>query len=169
MINFSYYILSAEIIVISLGTVATASLLSQFTVLSIIAVVMTVGVYGLVALIVKIDDAGLYLIKQHQPPSLACYFGRFLLGLAPYLMKTLSIVGTLAMFMVGGGILSHGMHFVAQKIDSIGQIINAMLVTWLHWLAPAVLNGLFGFGVGLVVVVCMMAGLKMKQRWFKNP
>ncbi|OUL56157.1 DUF808 domain-containing protein [Pseudoalteromonas ulvae] len=162
------FILSAEIIVISLGTVATASLLSQFTVLSIIAVAMTVGVYGLVALIVKIDDAGLHLIKHHQPPSLACYFGRFLLGFAPYLMKTLSIVGTLAMFMVGGGILSHGVHAVAETIDSMAQVINGLLVTWLHWLAPAVLNSVFGFIVGLIVVACMMAGLKMKARWFKK-
>ena len=94
------FILSAEIVVISLGTVAAASFLTKVTVLSVIAVAMTVGVYGFVALIVKIDDIGLYLTEQAT--KFKQRIGRGLLTFAPILMKTLSVVGTAAMFLVGG-------------------------------------------------------------------
>lgn len=105
------FILSAEIIVIALGTVQEAPFSSQVTVVSLIALIMTVGVYGLVAGIVKLDDAGLHLIKDTADHAWAGFkrsLGRGLLAFAPLLMKTLSIVGTLAMFMVGGSILVHG-------------------------------------------------------------
>ena len=92
------FILSAEIVVISLGTVATAAFMTKVTVLSVIAIVMTVGVYGFVAMIVKIDDLGLYLTQQAS--ALKNKIGRGLLAFAPILMKTLSIVGTIAMFLV---------------------------------------------------------------------
>jgi len=100
------FILSAEIIVISLGTVAAASFGRQVAVLSTIAIVMTVGVYGLVAGIVKLDDAGLWLISRASAAAKA--LGRGILVFAPWLMKALSVFGTAAMFLVGGGILVHG-------------------------------------------------------------
>lgn len=147
------FILSAEIIVISLGTVAGASLFSQFTVLSIIALIMTIGVYGIVALIVKIDDAGLYLLTHNPPKSVAALFGTSLVNSAPYLMKTLSVVGTLAMFMVGGGILTHGLHLVSDWINHVSALLSPFLTNWLEWVVPALLNGIFGFLAGLLVVV----------------
>ncbi len=97
------FILSAEIVVITLGTVATATLMTKVSVLSVIAVVMTIGVYGLVGMIVKIDDLGLYLTEQST--SFKQTIGRGLLAFAPILMKLLSIVGTIAMFLVGAGLL----------------------------------------------------------------
>lgn len=120
------FILSAEIIVISLGTVASASFGTQFAVLSAIAIVMTVGVYGLVAGIVKLDDLGLYLSRKSNP--LAQRFGKILLQAAPWLMKALSVLGTAAMFLVGGGIITHGIapahHFIEQQGAFLGALIN---------------------------------------------
>lgn len=102
------FILSAEIVVISLGTVADRALSIQVAVLCGIGALMTIGVYGLVSAIVKIDDVGLYLISKKTTMSLA--IGQGLLTFAPLLMKTLSVSGTIAMFLVGGGIISHGLH-----------------------------------------------------------
>lgn len=101
------FVLSAEIIAITLGTVAGATFSQQVIVLCGIAIVMTVGVYGIVAGIVKLDDLGFYLARKRS--ALAQSLGRGIVSAAPYLMKTLSVVGTLAMFMVGGGILTHGL------------------------------------------------------------
>jgi predicted DNA repair protein MutK len=100
------FILSAEIIAITLGTVADAPFGTQVTVVAGIAAIMTVGVYGLVAGIVKLDDGGLYLSRSDSAPVRA--FGRGILTAAPWLMKFLSVAGTAAMFLVGGGILTHG-------------------------------------------------------------
>ncbi|MDM1780308.1 DUF808 domain-containing protein [Acinetobacter sp. 10FS3-1] len=146
------FILSAEIVVISLGTVATATFGTKVMVLSVIAILMTVGVYGFVAMIVKIDDLGLYLTKQAS--SLKQSIGRGLLAFAPKLMKTLTIVGTIAMFLVGGGIISHGVpllhHFMegsvdyAEHIPTVGTIVGA--------LTPTLINLVIGFIAGLVVL-----------------
>ena len=100
------FVLSAEIIVITLGTVATAPFLTQFTVLAGIAVLMTIGVYGVVALIVKLDDFGFYLNRREN--AVAKAIGMKIVNAAPYLMKGLTIAGTAAMFLVGGGIIVHG-------------------------------------------------------------
>lgn len=158
------FILSAEIVVISLGTVATASFITQLSVLSIIAIAMTVGVYGFVALIVKIDDIGLHLTEQTS--NLKQKIGRGLLVFAPILMKTLTIVGTIAMFLVGGGIINHAVpwmhHFsedtveYVQEIPSIGNIVGA--------LAPTSLNLLIGFIAGLLV---LLAVNMVKKIWPK--
>ena len=115
------FVLSAEIIVITLGSVAAAPFLSQVAVLAGIAVIMTVGVYGLVAGIVKLDDAGLYLSRREGQglAALQRRLGGLVLTAAPWLMKTLSVVGTAAMFLVGGGILSHGvppLHHLAEGL-----------------------------------------------------
>ena len=159
------FILSAEIVVISLGTVATASFITQLSVLSVIAIVMTVGVYGFVALIVKIDDIGLHLTEQTS--NLKQKIGRGLLVFAPILMKTLTIVGTIAMFLVGGGIINHAVpwmhHFsedtveYVQEIPSIGNIIGA--------LAPTSLNLLIGFIAGLLVLLAVNV---VKKIWPKS-
>ncbi len=111
------FVLSAEIIVISLGTVATATFTKQASVVTAIAVIMTVGVYGLVAGIVKLDDLGLYLLQK--PGSGARKMGHGILWFAPKLMKTLAIVGTAAMFMVGGGILVHGWPWLHHAVDAL--------------------------------------------------
>jgi hypothetical protein len=106
------FVLSAEIIVITLGTVAASPFLTQLTVLAGIAVLMTIGVYGVVALIVKLDDFGLYLSQYSN--SLARKIGTSLVNAAPYLMKGLTIAGTAAMFLVGGGIIVHGIPPLAE-------------------------------------------------------
>ncbi|MFW1959854.1 DUF808 domain-containing protein [Acinetobacter johnsonii] len=146
------FILSAEIVVISLGTVAAATFSTKVMVLSVIAILMTVGVYGFVAMIVKIDDLGLYLTQQVS--SFKQSIGRGLLAFAPKLMKTLTIVGTIAMFLVGGGIISHGVpllhHFTegsvdyAEHIPTVGSIIGA--------LTPTLINLVIGFVAGLIVL-----------------
>ena len=109
------FVLSAEIIVITLGTVAASPFLTQLSVLAGIAVLMTIGVYGLVAGIVKLDDFGLYL--SHFSSSLPRKIGTILVNAAPYLMKFLAIAGTAAMFLVGGGILAHGIPGLGEAIQ----------------------------------------------------
>ncbi|PHX45299.1 hypothetical protein AO284_36115, partial [Pseudomonas sp. NZIPFR-PS2] len=113
------FILSAEIIAITLGTVADAPLTQQVIVLSGIAIVMTVGVYGLVAGIVKLDDLGLWLTQK--PGQAARSIGGAILRAAPYMMKSLSVIGTAAMFLVGGGILTHGLPVVHHWIETVSQ------------------------------------------------
>ncbi|MDB5745937.1 MAG: hypothetical protein JWP72_785 [Massilia sp.] len=155
------FILSAEIIVISLGTVAQMPFMQQVAVLVIIAVAMTIGVYGLVAGIVKIDDAGLYLSKK--PSSAAQAFGRMLLAAAPRLMKLLSIVGTAAMFMVGGGIISHNWellhHYSEGMAAYLGEVPGVGGV--LHFLSPVLFDALVGVLVGAIVLLVVTLVSKM--------
>jgi len=139
------FILSAEIIVIALGAAAGATLLEKTLVLSIIAIAITVGVYGLVAGIVKIDDLGLYLTKKDS--EFQQKIGSFLLAAAPKLMKFLSIAGTLAMFLVGGGILVHGISFLHHKVDDLAHLTGMF-----DGLTTMLLNGLVGLVVGVVLV-----------------
>lgn len=113
------FVLSAEIIVITLGVVATTSLLNQIMVLVIIAMIMTVGVYGLVACIVKLDDLGFILRDKKRPIK---DIGLLLIGTAPILMRVLSIVGTIAMFLVGGGILGHGISAIHHYTEHLSLI-----------------------------------------------
>lgn len=152
------FILSAEIIVIALGTVATAAFSSQVAVLTTIAVLMTVGVYGLVAGIVKLDDAGLHLNQKTGDGLFAGMqrgIGKALLVSAPYLMKSLSIIGTAAMFMVGGGILTHGIpplhHFIENTAHSAGTIpgIGGVLAA----VTPTLLDAIAGIIAGAIVLV----------------
>jgi predicted DNA repair protein MutK len=147
------FILSAEIIVISLGTVAAASFGKQVAVLSTIAIVMTVGVYGLVAGIVKLDDAGLWLLSRGSGAAKA--LGRGILLFAPWLMKALSVFGTAAMFLVGGGILVHGIpgiegfiHLISDGAGKTGGLLVAMLADGVLGVAAggAVLAGVTVFG-----------------------
>ena len=151
------FILSAEIIVITLGTVAAATFARQVSVLVGISIIMTVGVYGLVAGIVKLDDAGLYLSRQSAAWQQS--LGRGILTAAPWLMKTLSVVGTAAMFLVGGGILLHG-------IPALGHAVEALTAN-LGWLG-AVVSSLAGAVAGLLAgggVVLLFTGWKrLRQR-----
>lgn len=152
------FVLSAEIIVITLGTVADASLGKQFAVLSAIAAIMTVGVYGLVAAIVKFDDAGLYLSKR--PAWFLRSLGEGILRAAPLLMKTLSVVGTAAMFMVGGGILMHGVPVASEWLPHLSKTAGSLPVGVLLEVAtPLFLNALAGVLAGaLALALVSVAG-----------
>lgn len=139
------FILSAEIIVIALGSAIGATLLEKSLVLSIIAIAITVGVYGLVAGIVKMDDLGLYLMKQTGNAKQK--IGEFLLSAAPKLMKFLSIAGTLAMFLVGGGILVHGIDFLHHEVEDLAHLTGVF-----EDITTMLLNALVGLIVGVIVV-----------------
>jgi hypothetical protein len=150
------FILSAEIIVITLGTVAAATFGKQVAVLSAIAIVMTIGVYGFVAGIVKLDDAGLWLVSREAGASKA--LGRGIIAFAPWLMKALSVVGTAAMFLVGGGILVHGTPgvegFIHHLTDAAGKT-GALLLSML-------MDGVVGVAAGGVVVAVVAGYRKMR-------
>ncbi len=151
------FILSAEIVVISLGTVADVSLGTRVAVLTAIAALMTVGVYGLVAGIVKLDDLGLRLSRQS---GASAALGRGILRGAPYLMKSLSIAGTAAMFLVGGGILTHGIAPLEHLAETLGAREG-----WLFALAPTLLNAVVGIVAGglLVALVTLVRRLTPKR------
>ncbi|ENB2046854.1 TPA: DUF808 domain-containing protein [Vibrio alginolyticus] len=144
------FILSAEIIVIALGTVTGASLVTQILVVSLIAVIMTVGVYGLVAGIVKLDDLGLYLENRSNGKGWVAKVGGALVAFAPKLMKLLTIVGTAAMFLVGGGIVVHNVPAIHHFVEPI--IMNFSGHSVATAILPILLNGIIGFVAGLVVV-----------------
>lgn len=148
------FILSAEIIAITLGTVAGSDFVTRVTVLTLIALVMTIGVYGLVAGIVKLDDLGLYLSRK---AGAARAFGEGILKTAPWLMKGLSIAGTAAMFLVGGGILVHGFPPLAHALEALaeGPAQGAILF---------VLNALVGMVAGAIVLGAVTLG----QRLFRT-
>lgn len=139
------FILSAEIIVISLGTVAGQDFVTRLTVLVAIAVAMTVGVYGLVAAIVKLDDLGLYLTRRATAGAQAV--GRAILRAAPWMMKTLSVAGTAAMFLVGGSILEHGVPALHHLAEDFSGEAGA-------WRIPLsmLFDGLVGVAAGIVLV-----------------
>lgn len=143
------FILSAEIITITLGTVATAPLAQRITVLCLIAVAMTVGVYGLVAGIVKLDDAGLWLQRQRRAAVRA--LGAGMVRLAPRLMKFLSVAGTLAMFVVGGGILVHGIGPLYDVTQALAKDPT------LAWLLSVLADALVGVLAGALVLVTVSA------------
>ena len=153
------FILSAEIIAITLGTVAGAPFVQQLAVLSGIALVMTVGVYGLVAGIVKLDDLGLWLTRKAS--SAAQALGRGLVNATPWLMKGLSVAGTAAMFLVGGGILVHGVPFLHHASEGAG-ISAAQWPGGPVWsvLAPNGVNAL----VGIVAGALVLGGVMLVQR-----
>jgi predicted DNA repair protein MutK len=144
------FILSAEIIVIALGTVTGSSIVTQILVVSLIAVLMTIGVYGLVAGIVKLDDLGFYLERTSNGEGLKAKLGGALVAFAPKLMKMLAVVGTAAMFLVGGGIVVHNVPAVHHLIEPI--IMDFRGHTIATAIIPTLLNGLIGVIAGLVVV-----------------
>lgn len=149
-------ILSAEIIVITLGIVASEPFPTRVAVLVAIAALMTMGVYGLVAGIVKLDDAGLALSRRENRGARA--LGAAIVRAAPYLMKGLSIVGTAAMFLVGGGILTHGIPPLHHIAETLGDGA-------LGWLLPTLLHG----GVGLVAGALALAAVTGLERLRRKP
>lgn len=150
------FILSAEIVAITLGIVAEAPLLNQVLVLSGIALVVTIGVYGLVGLIVKLDDMGYWLAEKTS--VLAQALGKGLLVVAPWLMKSLSVIGTLAMFLVGGGIVVHGVAPLHHAIERFAQQQSAVVALIL----PTLLNLVLGFIIGAIVVLLVKAVAKVR-------
>jgi predicted DNA repair protein MutK len=162
------FILSAEIIVIALGTVAGEVFAKQATVVVGIALVMTVGVYGIVAGIVKMDDAGLYLSQRGGAAVRA--LGRVLLSAAPKLMKLLSVVGTAAMFMVGGGILVHGIpgtHDIVHHATEAAAAVPA-LGPVLGFVTPSLIDAVTGIVAGALALVVVTIGGKILGM-FKKP
>jgi hypothetical protein len=156
------FILSAEIIAITLGTVQNSPLATQVSVLGGIAVLMTVGVYGLVACIVKLDDGGLHLSEKAGQSVLARLqrsAGRGILLFAPYLMKSLSVAGTAAMFLVGGGILTHGIPAVHHLIEQWSLGAGAVMASVL----PLVLDAVTGVVAGAVVLACLTGVKRLRQ------
>jgi uncharacterized protein len=154
------FILSAEVIVIALGASAGATLTAQFGVLTVVAIAMTLGVYGFVAGIVKLDDLGLILQRRG---GASAPMGALLLALAPRLMKLLSWVGTLAMFLVGGGIVVHsfpavdhivgGIALLSGGIPHVGLVLDAAM--------PTIAGGVIGFALGCALLLLVWASVKL--------
>lgn len=143
------FILSAEIIVITLGIVKEQPFVQQLSVLIGIAILMTVGVYGLVGGIVKLDDLGLWLLKKQNATSQA--LGNFFLWVMPRLMKVLAFVGTLAMFLVGGSIIAHNLPG-SFGIHHLYEIVTGSVPAWLSALASMVLDLVIGALMGALVL-----------------
>ncbi len=163
------FILSAEIIVISLGVVATVPFMTQVMVLIGVSLLMTVGVYGLVAGIVKLDDAGLYLSLRPGDGAWARLLrglGTGLLKGAPWLMKGLSVAGTAAMFLVGGGILAHGIPALHHAIEGLAHRAGEVpaLGGLLQGLSSMVANAGVGILAGAVVLLVVLGGKRVLGR-----
>jgi predicted DNA repair protein MutK len=151
------FILSLEIIVLTLGIVSESPLMTKVLVLSGIAMLMTVGVYGLVAGIVKLDDAGLHLMQKEGEGVWRAsqrWIGARLLSFAPWLMKALGVVGTIAMFLVGGGILVHGFHFIDVAIKQVTELAGALagVGPFLAAITPTLGSLVVGLIAGAIVV-----------------
>lgn len=150
------FILSAEILAIALSTIANEPIATQVTVLVVVALLMTVFVYGLVACIVRMDDVGLWLMRQPSGFLQSC--GRGLIAFTPWLMKSLSVIGTAAMFLVGGSLLVHGIapihHWLEETIAPLGGVI----ATVLPWLVHAIVGILIG------AVVVALVGVYQRLR-----
>ena len=162
------FILSAEIVTIALGTVAEAPFVTRLSVLSGLALLMTVGVYGLVAAIVKLDDLGLYLKEKGSAlgssGAAQRAAGVALLRVAPLLMKLLSVLGTAAMFLVGGGILTHGIpglhHWVQHRAEKLDAVPGAEFI----------LTTLVDVGVGMLVgVLALLLVIAVKRALSRRP
>lgn len=150
------FILSAEIVAITLGIVSEAPLLNQVIILAGVAIAVTIGVYGIVAGIVKIDDLGLWL--QQKSSAVAKAIGGVLLVAAPWLMKILTVVGTLAMFLVGGGIIVHGVPLLHHFIEGLSEGLHGLLAMLLSNVA----NLILGFIVGAIVLCAVNLIAKMR-------
>ena len=156
------FVLSAEIIVIALGTVQDAALITQVLTVITIAILMTISVYGLVAGIVRLDDLGQHLIDSGEEFGSKKWLGEQILRFAPYLMKGLTIVGTAAMFLVGGGILAHGIPVVYELFELVLHLISKLtsIGSVLTILVSMLFNGILGIiAGGLLVLIVTVASL----------
>ena len=154
------FVLSCEIVVLVLGIVQSQPFLIRLAVISIVAVMMTIGVYGLVAVIVKLDDMGLFLIKKHRT-SFGLTLGQGLVRGAPYLMKALTIIGTVAMFLVGGGLLSHHWPWLADKSEIVVAFLS-IIPTSNFW-SPLLCEAIIGLIAGGIVVIFMTVYQRLKS------
>ncbi len=153
------FVLSAEIVAITLGIVSETPLLNQVLILSGIAILVTVGVYGMVGVIVKLDNMGFWLVNKSS--SLAQIFGKGLLALAPRLMKVLTVVGTLAMFLVGGGILVHGIPAIHHWLEALSKQWGGIPGTLINPLGNVVIGAVVGYAILLAVkAISAMRGSK---------
>lgn len=162
------FILSAEIVVIVLGSVQDAPFQTQVLVVSALAIAITVGVYGLVAAIVKLDDLGLYLLRKSVSGrfnAMQRSLGRGLLIFAPFLMKLLTIVGTIAMFLVGGGIIVHSFSWLNRQFEHIEQWIGGYLGAFSESILSILLDGITGIVAGglVLAIVSLISRLKSKH------
>jgi len=160
------FVLSAEIVVIVLGTVKESPFEMQVMVLSALALLITVGVYSIVAAIVKLDDLGLYLLRKSVSGSynaLQRFFGRFLLILAPKLMKSLAIIGTIAMFLVGGGILVHSFHWLHEKVAQFTLWLNGFIPAFISNITGILVEFLVGITAGIVVFSVLTLIMAIKK------
>ncbi len=161
------FILSAEIVVIALGSVKEAAFETQVMVISALAIAITVGVYGLVAAIVKLDDLGLYLLRKSVSGgfnALQRSIGRGLLIFAPFLMKLLTIVGTIAMFLVGGGIIVHSFSWLSEQFHHLEHWVSQYLGAVSEITLPILLDGITGVIVGAMVLVAVNLVSRLKNR-----
>jgi predicted DNA repair protein MutK len=149
------FILSGEIMAIALAEVADQSIWSQAASLALVAFAVTAGVYGIVGLIVKLDDIGLHLARNNLSPFRA--LGRGLVEAMPWLLRFLSVVGTAAMIWVGGGIIVHGLHATPHVIAEVGGGSG-----FVHWLADAGFSGVVGLIIG--GVIALIVGAIQKAR-----
>jgi len=163
------FILSAEIIIIALGTIADKDITTQISVLVFVAILMTVGVYGLVAGIVKIDDGGLALIKDKSTSLWGKFkrsLGQFMIGFAPKLMKFLAVAGTVAMWLVGGSLITHGVHamhnyiVIASEFTSKAPIIGNVLAA----ITPLTIDLIVGFILGAILVFIEQSYRKVSNK-----
>lgn len=164
------FILSAEIVVITLGTVGNAIFMTRFLVLVSISLLMTVGVYGLVAGIVKLDDIGLSLIRRPKEKPLSALkarIGHTIVSAAPYLMKFLSIAGTAAMFLVGGGILAHGIPVVHHWIEDMQSHLGSIkgLGGVLSTLGGMASHAILGILVGIAILLAVESFKNSYKKW----
>jgi uncharacterized protein len=163
-------ILSAEIMAITLASVEAADFLTRATVLAVVGIGITIGVYGVVALIVKADDAGVALARGSQPALRP--LGRGLVLGMPYLLRVISVIGTAAMLWVGGGIVLHGLevfgleapahlvHDLAHQAGALAPSAEALLA----WLAGAAMAGLFGLALGALIIALVGAAGALVRR-----
>jgi len=165
------FVLSAEIIVIALGTAGAATFSVQVATLIAISMIMTIGVYGLVAGIVKLDDLGLYLSQPSANP-VSKALGSGILWFAPLLMKFLSVVGTAAMFIVGGGILTHGVHWLAERIHEAASGVSGLPVfsdikgigSFAEQITTTLLNTAVGIVAGIAALLVYMLFQKLRGK-----
>lgn len=162
------FILSAEIIIIALGTISDQEITTQISVLVFVAILMTVGVYGLVAGIVKIDDGGLALIKDKSTSlwgKLKRGLGQFMVGFAPKLMKFLAVAGTIAMWLVGGSLITHGVHVMHTYIITASEFLAQAPIVGniLAAITPLFIDLIVGFTLGALLVFIELAFKKTSK------
>lgn len=157
------FVLSLEIIIVTLGTITSSSLLVKAATLCLIGLFSTVFVYGLVAVIIRMDDVGAYLIKKSNKGTLINSFGKYLLSLAPCIMKMLSVVGTVAMLAVGGGIICSHLTLLKGILISFVARVESVFPQPISCLGSFMANIAIGLSFGCLMLVTITIMMKMKK------